>query len=107
MACKSKKKCLYTKLEYMLTLYEITPKLKTCCQECEGTNNRCYQRKSNAQLIIFGGKYLWSLLGKWKIYIAKSIINYHQQSKRVGKSNQPNFLYFFEKNLETLMGFPV
>ncbi len=49
---------MYTKLEDMLTLYEITPKLKTCCQKCEGTNSRCYQRKSNVQLIIFGGKYL-------------------------------------------------
>ncbi len=52
MVGKNKKNYLYTKLEEMLTLYEITPKLQTCCQECEVTTSRCCQRKSNAQLII-------------------------------------------------------
>jgi len=36
-----------TKLQEMLTLYEIWSSLQTFCQECEGTNSRCCQGKSN------------------------------------------------------------
>ncbi len=33
------------------------PSLETFCQECELTNNRYCQRKSNTQFIIFEGTY--------------------------------------------------
>jgi len=46
-----------TKLQEMLTLYEIWPSLQIFCGECEDINSRCCQGQSNAQLIIFGGKY--------------------------------------------------
>jgi len=68
------------KLNEMLTLHEITPKLQTVC---EGTESRCCQRKSNAQLIKVWGKFSWSLLEKRNLGVAKSIIKYHQQSKCV------------------------
>ncbi len=35
---------------------EMGPSLQTFCQECEGTDNRYCQGKSNTQFIIFGGK---------------------------------------------------
>jgi hypothetical protein len=60
---------------------EMGPSLQTFCQECEGTNNRYCQRKSNTQFMIFGGKY-W-FVRKLKPFVTKSRVNCHQQSKGV------------------------
>jgi hypothetical protein len=87
-------------LHYMV----MGPSLQTFCQECEGTNSRCCQRKSNTQFIIFGGK--CSFVRKLK-HLCYKIKNKLSSTIQRCVENSKNQLYYnsLRKTWKFLNGF--